>query len=121
MIRNIRIKGFEMLKQGPGRTSEDMTSEIFNYKVMTHSIALCLIFPRAAVTCRLQRLIVSKWWLFSPPKNIKLAKKKCNGAITLLPSPEQRHRAAFLWRVPAPLFLHEGFLLFFGTSSPTFN
>ena len=53
-----------------------MVSEIFNYKVMTHSIALCLIFSRAAVTRRLQRLIVSKWRLFSPSKNIEPAKEK---------------------------------------------
>ena len=53
-----------------------MLSEMFNYKVLTHSIVLCLIFPRAAVTRRLQRLIVYKWRLFSPSKNIEPAKEK---------------------------------------------
>ena len=65
-----------MLKHGPGRTPKDMLSEMFNYKVLTHSIVLCLIFPRAAVTRRLQRLIVAKWRLFSPPKSVELAKEK---------------------------------------------
>ena len=124
VIRNIRIKGFEMLKQGPERTPKDMVSEMFNYNLMTHSIVLCLIFSRAAVTFRLQRFTVSKWRLFIPSKNIKLAKRKCNGAITLLRSPEQRHRAAFVRRIPALIrifLLLFDFLLYLGTSSPTFK